>query len=302
MSNIEFHNRVAIVTGAGRGIGRNYAIELAGRGANVVVNDIGSSRDGIGLSASPANKVVEEIKNLGGEAVADHNNVATLQGGRSIVDTAIDAFGRVDILINNAGILIDKTFANMDEKSWDVVIDVNLKGAYNVTKPAFNYMKTHGYGRIIMITSGSGMFGNIGQANYASAKMGLVGLANVLKLEGARHNIKTNVLAPMAATRMTKDVVPPEIFKKMKVDFVTSVMLYMCSEQCQDSGVIINAGFGYFSRSAILTGLGVCLSDGKQIPTPENVMKNWNNIKSLEKAKLFNQLIEMYNELISLSP
>ena len=297
MSRINFTGRVAIVTGAGGGLGRNHAIELAKRGARVVVNDLGGSRDGMGSSPSAADHVVEEIKTLGGEAVPNYDNVTTPEGGENIVQTAIDAFGKVDILINNAGILLDSTFAKMDEKKWEAVIAVHLKGTFCVTKPAFIHMMHQGYGRIVMTTSGSGLFGNFGQTNYASAKMGVAGFANVLKLEGAKYNIKTNVIAPIAGTRLTEDVVPPEIFRRMKVDFVTPAVLYMCSDQCQDSGVIINAGLGYFSRSAIMTGEGVILSDGNKIPTPEEVMENWNRITSLENPRFFNQLMEMSSVL-----
>jgi len=300
MSKIDFTGRVAIVTGAGAGLGRNHAIELAKRGAKVVVNDLGGTRDGVGSSESAANKVVEEIKALGGEAVPNYDNVATVKGGENIVKTAIDAFGKVDILINNAGILRDKSFAKMEEENWDAVVAVHLRGAYCVTRPAFQNMRENGYGRIVMTTSGAGLFGNFGQTNYASAKMGLVGLANVLKLEGAKYNIKTNVLAPVAATRLTEDVLPPEIFEKMKVEYVTPAVLYMCSELCEDSGVIINAGLGYFSRSAMMTGPGTILSDGKKVPTPEEVMDNWEKITSLDNPKFFNQLNDMFGELGSL--
>ena len=229
MSKIEFTGRVAIITGAGGGLGRHHAIELAKRGAKVVINDLGGSKDGVGSSTSAADHVVEEIKALGGEAVPNYDNVATQEGGENIVQTAIDAFGKIDILINNAGILLDSTFVKMDEKKWDVVVDVHLKGTFCVTKPAFLHMVKQSYGRIIMTTSGSGLFGNFGQTNYSSAKMGVVGFANVLKLEGAKYNIKTNVIAPIAGTRLTEDVVPPEIFSRMKVDFVTPAVLYMCS-------------------------------------------------------------------------
>ena len=297
MSRIDFTGRVAIVTGAGGGLGRNHAIELAKRGAKVVVNDLGGSRDGIGSNPSAADHVVEEIKTLGGEAVPNYDNVGTPEGGENIVQTAIDAFGKLDILINNAGIIVDSTFSKMDEKKWDAVVAVHLKGAFCVTKPAFIHMMRQGYGRIVMTTSGSGLFGNFGKTNYASAKMGVVGFANVLKLEGAKYNIKTNIIVPIAGTRLTEDVVPPEIFKRMRVDFVTPAVLYMCSEQCQDSGVIINAGLGYFSRSAIMTGEGVILSSGDKVPTPEEVMENWGRITSIENPRLFYQLMEMSSVL-----
>lgn len=297
MAKIDFTGRVAIVTGAGAGLGRQYALDLGKRGAKVVVNDLGGTRDGTGSSDSAANKVVDEIKALGGQAVPNYDNVATVKGGENIVKTAIDAFGKVDILINNAGILRDKSFTKMEEENWEAVIGVHLKGAYCVTRPAFANMRENNYGRIVMTTSGAGLFGNFGQTNYAAAKMGLIGLTNVLKLEGAKSNIKTNVIVPVAASRLTEDVLPPQFFEKMKPDFISPAVLYMCSEQCQDSGMFINATLGYFSRTAIVTGPGAILSDGVKIPEPEEVMENWDKIKSIENPKYFDQLGEMFGVL-----
>ena len=297
MSKIDFTGRVAIVTGAGAGLGRQYALELGKRGAKVVVNDLGGTRDGVGHDDAAANKVVEEIKALGGEAVPNYDNVASVKGGENIVKTAIDAFGKVDILINNAGILRDKSFTKMEEENWDSVMGVHLKGAYCVTKPAFENMRANGYGRIIMTTSGAGLFGNFGQSNYAAAKMGLIGLTNVLKLEGAKYNVKTNVIVPVAASRLTEDVLPPQFFEKMKPDFIAPAVLYLCSEQCQDSGMIINATLGYFSRTAIMTGPGVIIGDGTKVPSPEGFMENWDKIKSLDSPKYFDQLGEMFGVL-----
>jgi len=297
MAKIDFTGRVAIVTGAGAGLGRQYALELAKRGAKVVVNDLGGTRDGVGHDDAAANKVVEEIKALGGEAVPNYDNVATAQGGENIVKTAIDNFGKVDILINNAGILRDKSFTKMEEENWDNVVGVHLRGAYCVTKPAYANMRENGYGRIVMTTSGAGLFGNFGQSNYAAAKMGLIGLTNVLKLEGAKYNVKANVIVPVAASRLTEDVLPPQFFEKMKPDFIAPAVLYMCSEQCQDSGMIINATLGYFSRTAIMTGPGVIIGDGTVVPSPEEFMENWDNIKSLENPKYFDQLGEMFGVL-----
>ncbi|HRV37005.1 MAG: SDR family oxidoreductase [Desulfomonilia bacterium] len=297
MAKIDFTGRVAIVTGAGAGLGRCHALELAKRGAKVVINDLGGARDGVGSDSSAANKVVEEIKALGGEAVPNYDNVASVEGGANIVKTAVDAFGKVDILINNAGILRDKSFTKMEEENWDAVMNVHLKGAYCVSRPAFEVMRANNYGRIIMTTSGAGLFGNFGQSNYASAKMGLIGLTNVLKLEGAKYNIKTNVIVPVAASRLTEDVLPPEFFEKMKPDFVTPAVLYMCSDKCTDNGMIINAALGYFSRTAVMTGPGAILSDGKKIPTPEEVMESWSKITSLENPKFFGMLPEMFGVL-----
>ena len=300
MAKIDFTGRVAIVTGAGAGLGRCHALELAKRGAKVVINDLGGARDGVGSDSSAANKVVEEIKALGGEAVPNYDNVASVEGGANIVKTAVDAFGKVDILINNAGILRDKSFTKMEEENWDAVMNVHLKGAYCVSRPAFEVMRANNYGRIIMTTSGAGLFGNFGQSNYASAKMGLIGLTNVLKLEGAKYNIKTNVIVPVAASRLTEDVLPPEFFEKMKPDYITPAVLYMCSEECQDSGMIINATLGYYSRTAILTGPGAILSKDGKVPSVEEVRDNWGAITSLENPKYFNQLPEMFGVLTPL--
>ncbi|MFY9110417.1 MAG: SDR family NAD(P)-dependent oxidoreductase, partial [Desulfomonilia bacterium] len=184
-----------------------------------------------------------------------------------------------------------------EEENWDSVMNVHLKGAYCVSRPAFEVMRANNYGRIIMTTSGAGLFGNFGQSNYASAKMGLIGLTNVLKLEGAKYNVKTNVIVPVAASRLTEDVLPPEFFEKMKPDYIAPAVLYMCSEECQDSGMIINATLGYFSRTAVMTGPGAVLSDGKKIPTPEEVMESWSKITSLENPKYFGMLPEMFGVL-----
>ena len=198
MADIRYDGRVAIVTGAGQGIGRMYALELAARGAKVVVNDLGGARDGDGSDQSAADKVVVEIKAAGGQAVANYDSVATMQGGANIVQTAVDAFGKVDILVNNAGILRDKSFLKMSEQEWDLVIAVHLKGAFCVTQPAVKLMKAANYGRIIFTSSTSGIYGNFGQCNYGAAKMGLVGLMNCLKLEVANYDIKVNTVAPTA--------------------------------------------------------------------------------------------------------
>jgi len=275
---------------------RIYALELGKRGARVVVNDLGGARDGIGSSDTAANKVVDEIKALGGEAIANYDTVATVEGGENIVKTAIDAFGKVDILINNAGILRDRSFPNMEEEDWDAVVGVHLKGTYCVTRPAFINMKKNGYGRIVMTASTAGLLGNFGQTNYGSAKMGIIGLANVLKLEGARYNIKVNVLVPSAMTRLTEDVMPPEMSEKMKAEYVTPGVLYLCSEQCHDTGLYLNAFAGHFSRSAILTGPGIKLSE---IPTPEQIMEKWDEIMNLENAKFYNEINEMIEDIMA---
>ena len=285
---IRFDGQVAIVTGAGAGLGRVYALELAARGAKVVVNDLGGTRDGAGEgSHSPADEVVKEIKALGGEAIANYESVSTSEGGQGIVDAAIKAFGRVDILINNAGILRDKTLVKMEPENWDAVMDVHLKGAYNVTRPAFVKMREQGYGRIVMTTSAAGLYGNFGQTNYSAAKMGLIGFMNTVKLEAGKHNIKVNTVSPIAATRLTEDVLPPELFAKLKPEFVAPLVLYLCAEQCPVSGAVYNAGMGYHNRAAMVTGPGAVLGDGGEIPSPEAVASSMDKIKSLENAEEF---------------
>jgi 3-hydroxy-3-methylglutaryl CoA synthase/NAD(P)-dependent dehydrogenase (short-subunit alcohol dehydrogenase family)/putative sterol carrier protein len=285
---MRFDGKVAVVTGAGAGLGRSYALELARRGAKVVVNDLGGARDGSGDgSKGPADEVVDEIKALGGEAVANYDSVATAEGGQSIVDSAIKAFGKLDIVINNAGILRDKTVVNMEPKDWDAVMEVHLKGAYNVSRPAFIKMRENRYGRIVLTTSAAGLYGNFGQTNYSAAKVGLIGFMNTLKLEGEKHNIKVNTVAPAAATRLTEDILPPDLLEKLRPEFVTPLVLYFCSDQCEDNGLIINAGMGYFNRAAIVTGPGIVIGGGTSVPSLEDIHRNWKAINSLEGAEEF---------------
>jgi NAD(P)-dependent dehydrogenase (short-subunit alcohol dehydrogenase family)/acyl dehydratase/putative sterol carrier protein len=297
---IRFDDRVAIVTGAGAGLGRVYALELADRGARVVVNDYGGARDGSGDgSATPADKVVEEIKALGGDAVANYDNVATVEGGENIVKTALDAFATVDILINNAGILRDKSFVKMAPENWHTVIDVHLNGAYNVTRPAFAVMKEKGYGRILLTTSAAGLYGNFGQTNYTAAKMGLVGLMNTLKLEGEKYGIKVNTIAPVAASRLTEDILPPDFIDKLRPELVAPMSLYLVSETCPVSGNIYNAGMGCYNRAAIVTGPGAVVGDDGRIPTPEQLMSGWDKIASLKGAKPYQNLNEQIGDLLA---
>ncbi len=294
---IRFDDRVAIVTGAGAGLGKVYALELAKRGAKVVVNDLGGARDGRGEgSSSPADQVVEEIKALGGEAVASYDSVATVEGGQAIVNKAIERYGRLDILINNAGILRDRSIGKMSGEDWEQVLAVHLSGAYNVTRPAFLKMREGGYGRIVMTTSAAGLFGNFGQSNYSAAKMGLVGLMNTLKLEGEKYDIKVNTISPIAATRLTEDVLPPDLFEKLKPEFVAPLVLYLCSKECEETGMVFNAGMGYFNRAAIVSGPGAVVGDGKVGPSVEEIHRNWDAIHNLSGAN------EYYNATVALSP
>jgi NAD(P)-dependent dehydrogenase (short-subunit alcohol dehydrogenase family) len=283
MAKIDYTGRVAIVTGAGGGLGKTYAVELGKRGAKVVVNDFGGSRDGTGGGNTMADDVVAEIKAAGGEAVANYDGVHTREGGGNLVKQAIDAFGKVDIVVNNAGILRDKSFTKMEEDLWDPVVGVHLKGAYNVTQPAFLNMRENGYGRIVMTTSASGLFGNFGQTNYGAAKMGLVGLQNCLRIEGQKYNIKCNTIAPVAATRMTEDIMPPDITEKLNPAYVMPVVLYLCSEACEDSGKILCAGAGVVQAAAVVVNDGVFL--GPEPSSPEAVADKWAKITEMENPR-----------------
>lgn len=297
---IRFDDRVAVVTGAGAGLGRAYALELARRGAKVVVNDLGGARDGSGDgSTSPAEQVVREIKEAGGEAIANFDNVATAEGGENIIKTALDAYGTVDIVINNAGILRDKTFTKMTPENWQAVLDVHLTGAYNVTRPAFAVMKEKGYGRIIMTTSAAGLYGNFGQTNYSAAKLGLVGFMNSLKLEGAKYDIKVNTVAPLAASRLTEDILPPDLFEKMKPEFVSPLTVFLCSEACPVSGNIYNVGMGCFNRAAIVTGPGTVIGDGVDIPAPEALMTRLDDVTSMKNGKVYQQLNDQVGDIMA---
>jgi NAD(P)-dependent dehydrogenase (short-subunit alcohol dehydrogenase family)/acyl dehydratase len=290
---IRFDDRVAVVTGAGGGLGRAYALELARRGAAVVVNDLGGPRDGSGDgSPAAADAVVSEIRSTGGRAVASHDSVSTETGAKSIVAAALKAFGRLDILINNAGILRDKTIAKMTAEQWDPVMQVHLHGAYHVTRPAFDAMRAAGYGRILMTTSAAGLYGNFGQGNYAAAKMGLVGLMNALKLEGAKYGITVNTIAPIAASRLTEDVLPPEWIARLDPEFVVPLALYLVSEECPVTGNVYNAGPGVYNRTAVVTGAGVHLGDETGPATAEMVRDHIDAIDDLTAERYYGQLNE----------
>ncbi len=296
---IRFDGRTAIVTGAGGSLGRVYAIELARRGANVVVNDFGGTRDGSGIGTSAqAEKVVSDIREMGGHAVASGDTVATPDGGERIVRTALDAFGTVDILINNAGIIRDRSFGKMFPSDWEMVVDVHLNGAFNVTRPAFQVMKEKGYGRIVMTSSASGLYGNFGQSAYGAAKMGLIGLMNTLKLEGAKYNVLVNTVAPVAASRLTEDIMPPELLEKSAPEMVAAMTLFLCAEACPVTGHIYNAGMGVFSRAAIITGPEIPVNTDGQMPTVEDVAAQWEKIAALENGKEYKQMLDQVGDMI----
>ncbi len=296
---INLENKVVVITGAGAGLGRIYALEFAKRGAKIVVNDLGGQRDGLGESKTPSESVVAEIKALGAEAISNYDNVATKEGGESIIKTAVDTFGRIDILINNAGILRDKSFTKMEKDNWDAVLDVHLNGAYNVTKPAFEIMKENGFGRIIMTTSAAGLYGNFGQTNYSAAKLGLVGFMNTLKIEGLKYNINVNTIAPIAASRLTEDILPQEMLDKMKPDFIAPLVLYLASENCKETGQIFNAGMGFYNRAAVVTGPSIQIGEDGNPPSAEEIMENMDKISDIEGGKEFIDLNAAIFDLLS---
>ncbi len=244
---IDFQDRVAVITGAGGGLGRSHALLLASRGAAVVVNDLGGSVDGAGADVTAADQVVTEIRAAGGEAVAEHSSVAEPDGAAAIIQKAIDEYGRIDVLINNAGILRDRSFANMTVDEIETVLDVHLRDGFFVTNAAFPIMKEQAYGRIVMTASASGIIGNFGQSNYGAAKMGLVGLMNVLKLEGAKYNIKVNTIAPIARTRMTIELLGDSA-AFFDPESVSPAVAYLASEDCEFTGDIWSVGGGQVSR------------------------------------------------------
>jgi NAD(P)-dependent dehydrogenase (short-subunit alcohol dehydrogenase family) len=247
-AELGFDGKVAIITGAGGGLGRQHALLLASRGALVVVNDLGGALDGSGSDKGAAQKVVDEIVALGGMAVADTNSVSTPEGGAAIVKSAVDAYGRVDIVINNAGILRDKSFHNLTPDLMNPVFDVHLKGAFHVTQPAFVLMREQGYGRIISTSSAAGVFGNFGQANYGAAKMGLVGFMRVLAVEGAKYNIKANSIAPLALTRMTESLFSGAMADKLQPGLISPIVAFLAHEDCPVSGEVYSVGGGRVAR------------------------------------------------------
>ncbi len=280
MSEIRFDNRVAVITGAGGGLGKTYALMLASRGAKVVVNDLGGAADGRGGSSSMADQTVKEISEAGGTAVANYDSVATPEGGEAIVKTALDNFGQIDIAINNAGILRDKTFAKLAPEDLEAIIDVHLKGAFYVSQPAFRAMKERSYGRLLFTSSAAGIFGNFGQTNYGAAKMGLVGLSNVLAVEGAKYNITSNVIAPLAKTRLTEELLGA-LADRVAPERVTPLVTYLVSEGCELTHEVFSVGGGRYAR--VFVGLAPGWFAGKdKVATPEEVRDHIDVIRKPE--------------------
>ena len=282
-----YDGKVVIITGAGGGLGRQHALLMASRGALVVINDLGGAVDGSGSDKGAAERVVDEIKALGGEAVADTNSVATPEGGKAIVQTALDAYGTVDVVINNAGILRDKAFHNMEPDLMNPVFDVHLKGAFHVTQPAWGIMREKGYGRIISTSSAAGIFGNFGQTNYGAAKMGLVGFTRVLAVEGAKYNIKANAIAPLALTRMTESIMGA-LGDKLDPALVSPIVTYLAHEDCPVSGQTFSVGGGRVAHVFIGETQGYHQAD----LSPEDLRDNWGTVTDQTGYGVPNNLAE----------
>ncbi len=284
--SLRFDGRVAVVTGAGGGLGREHALELARRGAKVVVNDLGGSVDGSGGSSDAAEAVVAEIKGMGGEAIANGSSVTDDAGVELLFKQTLDTFGRADVLINNAGVLRDKSFSKVTLPDFEFVVDVHLMGAVKVTKAFWATLREQQYGRVVMTTSSTGLYGNFGQTNYGAAKLAQIGFMNTLKLEGQKDNIHVNAISPVAATRMTEDLMPPDALDKLRPEFVTPAVIALCHENAP-TGVILTAGAGVVAQAKIVETRGLYL--GRDTITAEAVVENWDTITDDSDAKAYFQ-------------
>jgi NAD(P)-dependent dehydrogenase (short-subunit alcohol dehydrogenase family) len=284
MADLRFDGKVAIVTGAGGGLGKQHALELARRGAKVVVNDLGGSMDGSGGSSAAADAVVAEIKAAGGEAIANGASVTDDAGVAHLVQQTMDAWGRIDVLIANAGILRDKSFSKMEIADFELVLNVHLMGTVKPTKAVWEIMKAQNYGRIVVTTSSSGLYGNFGQSNYGAAKLGIIGFMNTIKLEGQKNNVHINAISPVAATRMTENLMPPAMLEKLKPEYVTPGVVYLASEEAP-TGCILAAGAGVFALARIYETEGVNLGEGGL--SAEEVRDNWAKIADETDQKAY---------------
>src|SRR5438477_2305150 len=281
MSNeLRFDGKVVIITGAGNGLGRSHALLFASRGAKVVVNDLGGAHTGGGKSSAAADKVVEEIKAAGGEAVANYDSV---EDGDKIVQSALDNWKRIDIVVNNAGILRDTSFKKLTPEDWDLIYRVHVLGGFRVTKAAWDHMQEAGYGRIIFTASAAGIYGNFGQANYAMAKLGLVGLSNTLAIEGKKKNVHVNTIAPIAGSRMTETVLPPELIAALKPEYVSPLVAWLCHESCTETGGLFEVGGGFFAKLRWERSRGKTFRLGRPISL-EAVAKASKAFSSFEKS------------------
>ena len=283
--------RTALITGSGGGLGRAHALLFAKYGANVVVNDLGGKPDGTGKSTSMADHVVEEIKAAGGNAVANYDSVSDAKGAESMIKTAIDKFGSIDILINNAGILRDKSFTNMDEADWDAVQNVHVKGAYFCSRAAWPHMREKKWGRIVMTASASGIYGNFGQTNYSAAKNALIGFGQTLALEGEKYNVRTNIIAPVAVSRMTESLMPAFVHDFIKPEYVSPLVVYLCSEACDANGEVYEVGAGAFCRIETLRAKGFRIKPDGEI-TVEQVADHWKEINDMNNADVVRSIAE----------
>ena len=283
--DLNFTDRVAIVTGAGNGLGRSHALELARRGAKVLINDLGGARDGQGGSHAAADQVVEEIKSFGGKAIANYADVSNADQANAMVKQALDSWGRVDVLINNAGILRDKSFAKMTAEDIRSVIDVHIIGAFNCCKAVWEPMRQQAYGRIVMTTSSSGLYGNFGQANYGAAKMAQIGLMNTLVLEGAKYDIRVNALAPIAHTRMTEELLPESMHALLSPEAVTAGAIVLCHEESPNR-FILCAGAGGYAQANIFETQGVYIASDR---SPETIYSQLNSISDTKEQAEFSQ-------------
>lgn len=297
-SAIDFTDRVAIVTGAGGGLGRAYALALAERGATVVVNDLGGDVHGAGGDASPAQQVVDEVVGAGGKAIVDGSDITDAEAVDGLVRRVMDEYGRIDVLINNAGILRDKSFAKMDPADFAKVLDVHLNGSVNVTRAVWPHMAAAEYGRILMTASSSGLYGNFGQTNYAAAKSGLVGLMNVLAIEGARKNIKVNSIAPTAATRMTDQLLPQPVLDLLGPDTIAPGALFLISDDAPTK-TILGAGAGVFTVSQMVESRGVFLPE--EARSPEVIAERWSDISDLTDAQPLESAFEQTSKYVALA-
>ncbi|XP_072813997.1 peroxisomal multifunctional enzyme type 2 isoform X3 [Vicugna pacos] len=294
-SPLRFDGRVVLVTGAGGGLGRAYALAFAERGASVVVNDLGGDFKGVGKGSSAADKVVEEIRRKGGKAVANYDSV---EAGEKVVKTALDAFGRIDVVINNAGILRDRSFGRISDEDWDIIHRVHLRGSFLVTRAAWDHMKKQNFGRIIMTSSASGIFGNFGQANYSAAKLGLLGLSNTLALEGKKNNIHCNTIAPTAASRMTQTILPQDLMDVLKPDYVAPLVLWLCHENCEENGGLFEVGAGWIGKLRWERTLGAIVRQRNQPMTPEAVQANWTKICDFDNAAKPQRIQESFDTIV----
>nr|CAB3254257.1 peroxisomal multifunctional enzyme type 2 [Phallusia mammillata] len=290
MGDLRFDGKVVLVTGAGAGLGREYAIEFGKRGAHVVVNDIGSTQNGVGSPTKVADLVVEEIRRNGGSAVANYDSV---EFGDKLVKTALDNFGKIDVVINNAGILRDQTFSRMKEQEWDLILKVHLKGSFSVTKAAWDHMKKQGYGRIIMTSSPAGIYGNFGQSNYSAAKLGLVGFANTLALEGVKYGIHVNTIAPTAWTKLSEKVMPPGSEKELLPAHIMPLVVYLCHDSCTENGGLFELAGGLISKLRWQRTKGAVLREIGREMTPEDVKENWSAVTDFSEADSLNSIDEL---------